>query len=156
MWIHQVNALLGSLVVTVGLWIAAGGLPIELALLVLVGVAIGLAWISSHVLTIWAWTTALMGVESLAWPMVLMFQMKQALGPGVEPTDEQMQTMFGAILFGLFASIFWLTFSYGLFKWAARATAPASPENAGSGAKADATQPSSKASGSSSRKRKRK
>lgn len=124
MWIQQLNAVLGSLVVTLGLWISAGGLPIELALFVALAVAIFLLWVSSHILTIWAWTTALMGIESLAWPIVLMVQVRQA---GVEPTEEQMQTVLTAMLFGLFSSIFWLTFSYGLFRWAARATAPPAP-----------------------------
>lgn len=124
MWIQQLNAVLGSLVVTLGLWISAGGLPIELALFVALAVAIFLLWVSSHILTIWAWTTALMGIESLAWPIVLMVQVRQA---GVEPTEEQMQTVLTAVLFGLFSSIFWLTFSYGLFRWAARATAPPAP-----------------------------
>lgn len=124
MWIQQLNAVLGSLVVTLGLWISAGGLPIELALFIALAVAIFLLWVSSHILTIWAWTTALMGIESLAWPIVLMVQVRQA---GVEPTEEQMQTVLTAMLFGLFSSIFWLTFSYGLFRWAARATAPPAP-----------------------------
>ncbi len=124
MWIQQLNAVLGSLVVTLGLWISAGGLPIELALFIALAVAIFLLWVSSHILTIWAWTTALRGIESLAWPIVLMVQVRQA---GVEPTEEQMQTVLTAMLFGLFSSIFWLTFSYGLFRWAARATAPPAP-----------------------------
>lgn len=127
MWIQQINAVLGSLVVTIGLWIAAGDLPVELALFIALAVAIFLVWVSSHVLTIWAWTTALMGAESLAWPIVLMVQVKRS---GIEPTEEQMQTLLTAMLFGLFSSIFWMTFSYGLFKWAARATAPPAPPDA--------------------------
>ncbi len=135
MWIQQVNAVLGSLVVTIGLWIAAGELPVELALFIALAVAIFLLWVSSHVLTIWAWATALLGLESLAWPIVLMVQVKRA---GIEPTEDQMQTLLSAMMFGLFASIFWLTFSYGLFRWAARATAPAPPPEDAAAAPPDA------------------
>ena len=121
MWTLQLNAVLGSLVVTIGLWILAGQLSIEVALFATLAVAIFLLWIGSRVLSIWAWATLLLGVESLIWPIVLMVQVKQS---GIEPTDEQMTTLLTAVLFGLFSSIFWLTFSYGLFRWAARESTP--------------------------------
>ncbi|GKS56610.1 hypothetical protein YTPLAS18_01370 [Nitrospira sp.] len=122
MWILQLNAVLGSLVVTIGLWVLAGQLSLEFALFATLAVAIFLLWVGSQVLSIWAWATLLLGLESLTWPVVLMVQVKQS---GIEPTDEQMTTLLTAMLFGLFSSIFWLTFSYGLFRWAARSKASA-------------------------------
>ena len=121
MWIQQLNAVFGSLVVTIGLWILAGQLPIEVALFIALIVGVFLMWVSTQVLSIWAWTTLLMGIESLALPIVLMVQVKRS---GIEPTDDQMQTLLTAALFGLFSSIFWMTFSYGLFRWATRDAAP--------------------------------
>lgn len=124
MWMHQLNAVLGSLVVTIGLWILLGHLSLELALFIVLVIAIFLLWITSRVLSVWAWTTLLMGVESIGWPLWLMFQVKQS---GIEPTEDHLQTLLTAALFGLFTSIFWFTFSYGLFRWAARETAQPAP-----------------------------
>ncbi len=140
MWILQLNAVLGSLVVTIGLWVLAGQLSIEVALFATLSVATFLLWVGSRVLSIWAWATLLLGLESLTWPIVLMVQVKQS---GVDPTDDQMQTLLTAVLFGLFSSIFWLTFSYGLFRWAARETA--SPDPSGPEAAAQAEGPLPKA-----------
>lgn len=124
MWMHQLNAVLGSLVVTIGLWILLGQLSLELALFIVLIIAIFLVWITSHVLSVWAWTTLLMGIESIGWPVWLMIQLKRS---GIEPSEDQMQTLLTAALFGVFASIFWFTFSYGLFRWSARETAPPAP-----------------------------
>jgi hypothetical protein len=33
-----------------------------------------------------------------------------------EPNDEQMGTILSAVLMGLVSAVFWITFSYGLFK----------------------------------------
>ena len=33
-----------------------------------------------------------------------------------EPNDEQMGTILSAVLMGLVSAVFWVTFSYGLFK----------------------------------------
>ncbi len=117
MWIQRLNAVLGSLVVTVGFWLTWGDLPLALALGLALGVAAVLAWRGSTVAEVWAWTTALLGVESLAWPVVTMvrFRMQSAA-----PTEQEMGRILTAVLFGLFSSIFWLTFSYGIFRWIGR------------------------------------
>jgi hypothetical protein len=81
-------------------------------------IAGALGWLCSSNTAIWAWTTLLFGAESLAWPISMMVRIKLA---GLDPTEQQMQDMLTAILFGLFSSIFWFTFAYGLFK---RALAP--------------------------------
>ena len=58
-----------------------------------------------------------------------MVQLKSAT---TAPSDEEMGTVLSAVVLGLFASVFWISFSYGLFKraWAATGTVPsiASPE----------------------------
>ncbi len=112
----QLNAVLGSLVVTLGFWLVWGQLPVLLFALVGVGVAAFLLWRAETIGAIWAWATLLLGVESFAWPVATMVQVKLAGEQGAQPTDEQMGLILTAVLFGLFSSIFWLTFSYGLFK----------------------------------------
>jgi uncharacterized membrane protein (GlpM family) len=113
MWIRYLNAILGSLVLTMGLWLVAGEMTVPVAVAVCVLIASVLGWLCANNTTIWAWTTLLFGAESLAWPISMMVRIRLA---GLDPTEQQMQDMLTAILFGLFSSIFWLTFSYGLFK----------------------------------------
>ncbi len=112
----QLNAVLGSLVVTLGFWLVWGQLPVLLFALVGLGVAAFLLWRAETIGAVWAWATLLLGVESFAWPVATMVQVKLTSDQGAQPTDEQMGLILTAVLFGLFSSIFWLTFSYGLFK----------------------------------------
>jgi cytochrome bd-type quinol oxidase subunit 2 len=113
MWTPQLNATLGSAVVTIGLWLLWGDAPIPLLAAVALGVAGALAWGCASIGAVWAWTTLLLGLESFAFPVVTMVQIRMATA---EPSQEQMEQMLTAILFGVFSSIFWLTFSYGIFK----------------------------------------
>ena len=110
---HQVNAVLGSLMVTVGLWLLVGALPMSLGIAVAIGLAIVLALKCPSIGYIWAICTLLLGIESLAWPMLQMADL-QKLGP--EPPIEELEQIFTAVLFGLFSGVFWMTFSYGIFK----------------------------------------
>ena len=130
MWIRYLNALLASLVLTMGLWIVAGEMPPPAAVAVYGLIAGALVWLCSSNTAIWAWTTLLFGAESLAWPISMMVRIKVA---GLDPTEQQMQDMLTAILFGLFSSIFWFTFAYGLFKrvWAPEGSARESTVQAG-------------------------
>jgi hypothetical protein len=73
-----------------------------------------LAWRSSTIAAVWAWTTLLLGVESLSWPIVTMVRIRLS---GSEPSEEQMGLILTSVLFGLFSAIFWITFSYGIVKW---------------------------------------
>lgn len=114
MWTPQLNAVLASLAVTIGFWLTWGEMPLALAVVVAVCAAAFLTWQGSSIAVVWAWATLLLGVESLAWPIVTMVQVRMAVA---EPTDEQMGQILIAVLFGLFSSIFWLTFAYGIFKW---------------------------------------
>jgi hypothetical protein len=122
-WSLQLNAALGSLVATFGLWLVWGAAPVIALVVVALVLSVLLSWGSPSLAAVWAWTTALLGVESLAWPVVTMIQVKLAAR---EPTEQQMGDMLTAMLFGLFSSIFWLTFSYGIFKKFVRAD-PNSP-----------------------------
>lgn len=112
----QLNAVLGSLVVTLGFWLVWGQLPALLFALAGVGIAAFLLWRAETIGAVWAWATLLLGLESFAWPVATMVQVKLTSDQGAQPTDEQMGLILTAVLFGLFSSIFWLTFSYGLFK----------------------------------------
>lgn len=107
------NAVLGSLIVTVGLWLLLGELPIPGALVLILGLAGLLAWQTPTIAHIWAVSTLLLGLESLAWPVLQMADIRK-LGP--EPLLEDLQRVFTAVLFGLFSGIFWMTFSYGIYK----------------------------------------
>ena len=112
-WSPQLNALLGSLVVAAGAWLAWDSFSLWGVLLVAGGVAGFLIWQGRTIGLVWAWATLLLGMESLAWPIVTMVQVRSAT---TEPTDEQMGTILSAVLMGLFSAVFWITFSYGLFK----------------------------------------
>jgi hypothetical protein len=110
---HQLNAVLGSLTVTVGLWLLVGAISVPLGILLTIGLAILLAWKSPSIGYIWAASTLLLGLESFAWPIMQMADI-QKLGP--EPPLEELQRIFTAVLFGLFSGVFWMTFAYGIFK----------------------------------------
>jgi hypothetical protein len=118
---HQLNALLGSLTVTVGLWLLIGALPVPIGIAVGIVLAVLLAWKCPSIGYIWAISTLLLGVESMAWPMMQMADL-QKLGP--EPPIEELERIFTAVLFGLFSGVFWMTFAYGIFK---RTRGPSTP-----------------------------
>ena len=109
----QFNALLGSLVVAAGAWLAWDSFSSWGIVLVAGAVAGFLLWQGRTIALVWAWATLLIGLESLAWPIVTMVQIRAVT---TEPTDDQMGTILSAVLTGLFSAIFWITFSYGLFK----------------------------------------
>ena len=125
-WTPQLNALLGSLVVAAGAWLAWDSLP-AWAVFLITGVVAGfLIWQGRTNGLVWAWATLLLGLESLAWPIVTMVQVRSTT---TEPTDEQLGTMLSAGLTGLVSAVFWITFSYGFFK-RARQPIAASPTEA--------------------------
>jgi hypothetical protein len=108
-----VNALLGGVVVTIGAWLAWDKLTLSGSLLIFLAVLGFLIWRGKTVALVWAWSTLLLGIESFAWPLLTMLQIRSATD---QPSDEQMGTILSAILMGLFSSVFWIAFSYGLFK----------------------------------------
>jgi hypothetical protein len=112
----RLNAALGAAVVTIGFWLVRGDLSLASAVLVALAVAAFLLWRSATISEVWAWSTLLLGVESFAWPVVTMAQVRMATSEGMEPNDQQMGLILTAVLFGLFSAIFWLSFSYGIFK----------------------------------------
>lgn len=129
-----VNLGLGTLVVTVGFWLLWGTLaPGLLAVWALCAGGL-LYWKGRTVTEVWALATLLLGLESFAWPVVLMIQLKAVTAT---PPEEEMGTVLSAIILGLFSSVFWISFSYGLFKRAwgtltptVSSDAPAPPPNA--------------------------
>jgi hypothetical protein len=112
-WGPQLNALLGGLVVAAGAWLAWDSFSLLGAFLVAGGVAGFLIWRGRTNGLVWAWATLLLGVESLAWPIVTMVQVRSIT---MEPTEEQMGAILSAALMGLVSAVFWITFSYGFFK----------------------------------------
>ncbi|MBI5411508.1 MAG: hypothetical protein HZA21_05915 [Nitrospirae bacterium] len=117
MWTPRLNAVLGSLVVTIGFWMTWGEMPPALTVLLALVVAVFLDRQGSMIARVWAWATLLLGLESLAWPIVTMVRIRMA---SAEPSDQEMGLILTAVLFGLVSSIFWLTFAYGIFKWIRR------------------------------------
>jgi len=124
-WSPQLNALLGSLVVATGAWLAWDSFAPWGVFLVAGGVAGFLIWQGRTIGLVWAWATLLLGLESLAWPIVTMVQIRSTT---TEPTDEQMETILAAVLTGLLSAIFWITISYGLFKRAGEPIAASSTD----------------------------
>jgi hypothetical protein len=125
-WSPQLNALLGSLVVAAGAWLAWDSLP-AWGVFLITGVVAGfLVWQGRTIGLVWAWATLLLGLESLAWPIVTMVQVRSVT---MEPTDEQLGTMLSAVLTGLVSAVFWITFSYGFFKRARQPIAAVSVDS---------------------------
>jgi hypothetical protein len=124
-WSPQLNALLGSLVVAAGAWLAWDSFSPWGVFLVTGGVAGFLIWQGRTIGLVWAWATLLLGLESLAWPIVTMVQVRSIT---TEPTDEQMETILSAVLTGLISAVFWITISYGLFKRAGQPIAASSTD----------------------------
>ena len=124
-WSPQLNALLGSLVVAAGAWLAWDSFSPWGVFLVAGGVAGFLIWQGRTIGLVWAWATLLLGLESLAWPIITMVQVRSTTA---EPTDEQMGTILSAVLMGLLSAVFWITLSYGLFKRAGQPIAAASTD----------------------------
>ena len=112
LWL-QINAVLGSLAVTIGLWLLVGALPVPIGIAIGICLAMLLAWKCPSTGYIWAVCTLLLGVESMAWPMLQMADLQQ-LGP--EPPMEELEKIFTAVIFGLFSGVFWMTFAYGIYK----------------------------------------
>jgi hypothetical protein len=125
-WSPQLNALLGSLVVATGAWLAWGSFSPWGVVLVAGGAAGFLIWQGRTIGLVWAWATLLLGLESLAWPIITMVQFRSIT---TEPTDEQLGTMLSAVLMGLISAVFWITFSYGFFKRARQPITPLSTDS---------------------------
>jgi hypothetical protein len=116
-WVRPLHVMLGSLVVAVGAWLAWDRLALMWVVLLAVAAG-GLFWWQGRTIGLtWAWATLLLGLECLAWPLVTMVQIRRATN---EPNDEQMGLILLAVVAGLFSAVFWLSFSYGLFKRAGR------------------------------------
>jgi hypothetical protein len=107
------NLILGTLVITVGFWI----LWSTASQVVLAGwmlAAGGLLWWKARSVTeVWAWATLVLGAESFAWPLQRMIELKSAADA---PSHDEMGAILSAVILGLFSSVFWISFSYGLFK----------------------------------------
>lgn len=108
------NLSLGTLVAAVGFWLIWGG---TVSPVIVVGWALSVGlflWFMTKSITeLWAWSTLLLGLESFAWPLVLMIQLR---GQAESPPESEMGTILSAVVLGLFSSVFWISFSYGLFK----------------------------------------
>ncbi len=123
-WTPQLHAMLGGIVVAIGafvMWEQAA--PIWTLLFAAVATTF-LWWRGRSIGTVWAWTTLGLGIESMAWPIVTMIEIRMG---GGQPTEEQMGTILNAVLFGLFSSVFWVTFAFGLFKRVREGDVPPSP-----------------------------
>jgi hypothetical protein len=118
----RLNAVLGSIVVTIGAWLVWGGLPLLWAATLALGVTekairVRVIWRGRTIGAVWAWSTLLLGLTSLAWPIVTMVQIRMT---SAQPSDEEMGAILAAVLFGVFSSVFWISFAYGLFRRVSR------------------------------------
>lgn len=124
-WTPQLHAVLGGIVVAIGafvMWEQAS----QAWTLMFAAVAIGFLWWKGRTIgTVWAWATLGLGIESMAWPIATMVQIRMG---GSQPTEEQMGTILNAVLFGVFSSVFWVTFALGLFKRVRQVDAPPPPD----------------------------
>ncbi len=124
-WILFGNAALGSAVVAIGAWLAWNALSGVDVLLAASVAGLFLLWRGKSIRLIWAWSTLILGVECFVWPLMTMVHIRSSTA---QPSDEQMSTILSAVLMGLFSAVFWIAFSYGLFKGAgSQPPAPAEP-----------------------------
>lgn len=107
------NAVLAGMAVTVGLWFLRGDLSSAVTILAVVGCTVLFIKMSPTIAHVWMYATLLLGVESIAWPLQMMGDLR-TLGP--EPPMEDMERIFTAVLFGVFSGVFWLTFAYGIYR----------------------------------------
>ena len=112
-WVRPLHVLVGSLVVAVGAWLAWNALSLSWVAVLTVVAGGFLSWQGSTIRLTWAWTTLLLGLESLAWPLVTMYQIRQLT---TEPNDDQMSMILSAVVAGLISAVFWISFAYGLFR----------------------------------------
>jgi hypothetical protein len=108
------NLSLGTFVTAVGFWLIWGG-TVSPVIVVGWALTVGLfLWFMTKSITeLWAWSTLLLGLESFAWPLVLMIQLRSQ---AESLPESEMGTILSAVVLGLFSSVFWISFSYGLFK----------------------------------------
>jgi hypothetical protein len=99
--------------VALGAWLAWDQLGQGEAALVFVLVIGLLIWRGKTIGLVWAWATLLPGVESFVWPLITMVQIRATTD---QPSDQQMGVILSAVFMGLFSAVFWLAFSYGLFR----------------------------------------
>jgi hypothetical protein len=133
-WNRYVNAVLAGCVITFLFWIVWVELSLvigtEKAITNIVTVAVGVAvvilllYLGKTTGETWAWATLVLGVESLAWPLAKMIQLRLITS---QPNETQIGQIGIAILFGMFSSIFWFTFAYGIFRWLRRDLARETP-----------------------------
>jgi len=112
------NLVLGTVVAAVGFWLIWGSVSPFLVLGWAFAVGLFLCVMADSTSKIWAWSTLLLGIESFVWPLVLMVQLK---GASDTVPEAEMGTMLSAVVLGLFSSVFWVSFAYGLFNRARKA-----------------------------------
>lgn len=113
LWTPPLNAILGSAVVAMGAWLAWDQLSLPGVAVIFAAMIAFLLWRRTTIGLIWAWSTLFLGMESFVWPIVTMVQIRSTTA---QPSDEQMGVILSALVMGLFSAVFWLAFSYGLFK----------------------------------------
>lgn len=107
------NLLAGTFVVGVGFWIIWGTGSPAIAAGAAIVVGVFLWWRARMITEVWAWSTLFLGLESFAWPLTLMAQLKET---APSPSDDDMGTILSAVVLGLLSSVFWISFAYGLFR----------------------------------------
>lgn len=112
------NLVLGTAVVAVGFWLIWGSVSPFIVLGWVTAVGLFLWVVADSISKVWAWSTLILGIESFVWPLVLMVQLK---GASDTVPEAEMGTMLSAVVLGLFSSVFWVSFAYGLFNRAFKA-----------------------------------
>lgn len=125
-WATAINAVLATLVSTIGAWLIWGPIPIGWSLAIACGILLFFLWRGTTIGMVWAWSTLLLGMESLAWPVTTMIQIRASSS---QPSDEEMGIILNAVLFGLFSSVFWISFAFGLFRREQPAEKPSSQDS---------------------------
>ena len=98
-----VNAVLGAMAVTGGLWFLQGGLSLGATVVVVVGLMVAFAKTCPGVAHVWMWSTLLLGLESLAWAVSDVRRTSTIRSRAASRRDEQ--GLYSGLVRGIFRNI---------------------------------------------------
>jgi hypothetical protein len=111
------NAFIASVFVTIGFSLVWNPIPVAWAVVAGLGFMALLLWVGTTAHHVWAWACLFLGLESLSWPLLQFVKIQMG---SIPPSEDQLIAVTGNAFLGVFFATFWLTFSYGIFRWIRR------------------------------------
>ena len=111
------NAFIASVFVTIGFSLVWNPIPVAWAVVAGLGFMALLLWVGTTAPHVWDWACLFLGLESLSWPLLQFVKIRMG---SIPPSEDQLIAVTGNAFLGVFFATFWLTFSYGIFRWIRR------------------------------------